>query len=182
MPTIAPSETTLPTGTWSLDGAHSTLEFAVRHLGIATVKGRATVVSGTIGGGDDAHITGVVDARSLTTHDESRDAHLRSPEFFDVERYPELRFASASIEQDGDSLVVSGELTIRGVTRPVELRGSAAGPRTDPWGSRRIGLELEGAIDRTDFGLRWNAPIPGGGVLLADDVRLTASLSAVEER
>ena len=180
MSTIAPAQTTLPAGAWTIDPAHSTLEFAVRHLGITTVKGRATSVQGTITGGAEAHIEGVVDAASLTTHDDSRDEHLRSPEFFDVERYPELRFVSTRIEREGDTLVVDGALTIRGVTRPVRLTGPFVGSAADPWGSERIGLELSGTIDRTEFGLRWNAPLPGGGLLLADDVLLTAGFSAVQ--
>lgn len=181
MSTIAPARTVLPAGAWQIDPAHSSLEFAIRHLGITTVKGRAASVRGRIEGGAEPRIEGVVDAAALTTHDESRDEHLRSPEFFDVERHPELRFASTRVEREGDTLVAEGELTIRGVTRPVRLEGPYVGSAVDPWGNERIGFDLSGTIDRTEFGLRWNAPLPGGGFLLADEVRLTAGLSAVKE-
>ncbi len=176
----AATETLVPEGTWNIDPSHSTLEFAVRHLGIATVKGRATGFAGTITGGSTPAVEGTVPVASLTTFDESRDGHLASPEFFDAEQYPELQFASTSIAQDGDDLVVAGDLTIKGTTRPVELRGEVAGPGTDPWGNARIGLDLEGTIDRTEFDLRWNAPLPGGGFLLDDRVGLSASFSAVK--
>ncbi len=180
MTVAAATETLVPEGTWSIDPSHSTLEFAVRHLGIATVKGRATGFEGTISGGESPSVEGAVPVASLTTFDESRDGHLASPEFFDAERYPELRFASTSVAADGNELVVAGDLTIKGITRPVELRGELAGTGTDPWGNARLGLDLTGTIDRTDFDLRWNAPLPSGGFLLADEVTLAASFSAVK--
>jgi polyisoprenoid-binding protein YceI len=179
MSVATPAETVVPAGTWAIDGAHSSLEFAVRHLGIATVKGRAGGVTGTITGGDAPALSGTVPVAALTTFDEARDGHLLSPEFFDVERHPELRFDSASIAREGESVRVVGRLTIKGITREIELLGTLAGPETDPWGSRRIGLDLHGTIDRAEFGLRWNAPLPGGGLLLGDSVTLTASFSAV---
>lgn len=174
------SATVIPTGTWSIDPAHSAVEFHVKHLGLATVKGRAPVVSGTIEGGDTPSLDGTVAISSITTFDENRDAHLQSPEFFDLERYPELTFASTSITSDGDALVVDGELTIKGVTRPVTLSGAFVGAATDPWGNERIGIDLEAVVDRTAWGLDWNAPLPGGGFLLTDRVKLTATFSAVK--
>ena len=117
----------------------------------------------------------------LTTFDETRDGHLQSPDFFDTQRYPELRFESTSVEQDGDEVVVQGELTIKGVTRPVELRGSVRGPEQDPWGNERIGLRIGTVVDRTAFGLNWNAPLPGGGFLLPNDVVLTATFAAIRK-
>jgi polyisoprenoid-binding protein YceI len=180
MTVTATAEAVIPAGTWTIDPAHSTLEFGVRHLGIATVKGRASGFSGAISGGTAPAIEGTVSSQTLTTFDETRDEHLRSPEFFDSERHPELRFVSSSVEELDGELVVSGELTIKGIAQPVELSGRYAGPTTDPWGNERIGVELEGTIDRTAFGLRWNAPLPGGGFLSADDVRLVASFSAVK--
>lgn len=170
----------VPAGTWNVDPAHSAVEFSVRHAGIATVKGRALVVSGTIEGGETPSIEGTVEATSLTTFDADRDAHLRSPEFFDVDRHPELRFVSSSIDAVGDELAVEGTLTIKGVSEPVTLRGRFAGSTVDPWGKERIGLELHGAIDRTAYGLTWNAPLPGGDLLLPDTVGLAASFSAVK--
>jgi polyisoprenoid-binding protein YceI len=174
------SATVVPTGTWSIDPTHSTVEFTIKHLGLATVKGHALDVAGTIEGGVNPSIEGTVAVASITTHDETRDGHLASPDFFDAERYPELRFDSTSFEQDGDDLVVRGDMTIRGVTKPVELRGTFVGTGSDPWGNERIGIELAGTIDRREFGLSWNAPLPGGGFLLPDDVALSASFSAVK--
>lgn len=175
------SETVIPTGTWVIDPSHSSLEFGVRHLGLVTVKGRAPGLTGTITGGDSPAIQGTVTTDGITTFDEQRDAHLASPEFFDAERHPELSFVSTSLSEQSGELVVEGELTIKGITQPVMLRGGAVGPSTDPWGNARIGVTLSGTIDRTAFGLRWNAPLPGGGFLLADEVSLAASFSAVKE-
>ena len=172
--------TVIPSGTWSIDAAHSAVEFHVKHLGLATVKGRAPVVSGTIQGGETPSLEGTVDFASSTTFDENRDAHLSSPEFFDVERYPTFTFSSSSIEADGGSLGVDGELTIKGVTKPVTLAGAFTGTVVDPWGNERIGIDLETIVDRTQWGLDWNAPLPGGGFLLPDRVKLTATFSAVK--
>ncbi len=174
------SATAIPAGTWSIDPSHSTVEFRIKHLGLATVKGRAPVVSGTIVGGEDPSIVGTVDVASITTFDETRDEHLRSPDFFDASRHPELSFASTTVRQDGEELVAPGLLTIRGVSKPVTLRGRLVGTETDPWGTERIGVDFETTIDRTDWGLTWNAPLPGGGFLLPDDVTLSASFSAVK--
>lgn len=172
---------TIPAGTWEIDPAHSSVEFEVRHLGLATVKGRAPVVSGTVAGSEPASISGTVDVSSITTFDETRDGHLQSPDFFDTARYPELTFESTSVALEGDALVVDGDLTIKGVTKPVTLRGELVGTGADPWGNERLGLDLATEIDRTQWGLSWNAPLPGGGFLLPDTVRLTASFSAVKK-
>ena len=169
----------IPGGTWNIDPVWSALEFEVKKLGLMAVKGRVPGFSGTITGGDDPSIEGTVDATSITTFDETRDAHLQSPDFFDTQRFPTLRFVSTSVRGDGDDLVVEGDLTVRGVTKPVELRGRYVGTGVDPMGNDRIGLELTGTIDRTEFGLNWNAPVPGGGLLLPNDVVLSASFAAV---
>ena len=136
------SATVIPTGTWSIDPSWSSLEFEVRKLGLVTIKGRVPGFTGTLEGGETASIEGTVDATSITTFDGDRDAHLQSPEFFDTQRYPELRFVSTSIHAHGDSVIVTGDLTIKGVTKPVELTGTLGGPANDPWGNERIGLEL----------------------------------------
>lgn len=181
MPILAEdSVTAIPAGTWSIDPSHSTVEFQIKHLGLATVKGRAPVVSGTIDGGEQPSIRGTVDVTSLTTFDETRDEHLRSPDFFDAARYPELAFESTSVSLDGNGVTAKGDLTIRGVAKPVILRGELTGTETDPWGNERIGLDLEATIDRTAWGLTWNAPLPGGGFLLPENVTLLASFSAVK--
>ena len=168
----------IPAGTWSIDPSWSALEFEVRKLGLVTVKGRVPGFSGTITGGETPSVVGTVDATSITTFEADRDAHLQSPDFFDAQRYPQLRFVSTSVETSDDEIVVHGDLTIKDVTRPVELRGTLSGPESDPWGNERIGLELSTTIDRTAFGLEWNAPLPGGGFLLPNDVALKAYFAA----
>jgi polyisoprenoid-binding protein YceI len=170
--------TVIPAGTWTIDPSWSALEFEVRKLGLVTVKGRIPVFSGILTGGEKSAVEGVVDATSITTFESDRDAHIQSPEFFDTQRYPELRFVSTSVEAAGDEVVVRGDLTIKDVTKPVELRGTLSGPENDPWGNERIGLELSTTIDRTAFGLEWNAPLPGGGFLLPNDVTLKAYFAA----
>jgi polyisoprenoid-binding protein YceI len=173
------SATEIPAGTWAIDPVWSALEFEVKKLGLLTVKGRIPGFSGTIVGGEQPRLEGSVDATSITTFDETRDGHLQSPDFFDTERFPELRFVSTAFEDRGDDLVVQGELTIKGVTKPIELRGRYVGSAADAYGDDRIGLELAGTVNRTDFGLTWNAPLPGGGFLLPDEVTLKATFAAV---
>jgi polyisoprenoid-binding protein YceI len=173
------SVTQIPAGTWSIDPAWSALEFEVKKVGLIPIKGRVPGFTGTILGGDRPTIDGTVDVSSITTFDETRDGHLQSPDFFDVQRYPELRFESTAVEGRGDDIVVYGDLTIKGTTKPVELKGTFLGSAADPYGNDRIGLELEGKIDRREFGLDWNAPLPTGGFLLPNDVVLRASFAAV---
>ena len=169
----------IPTGTWTVDPVWSAVGFEVKKLGLAVIKGRALDFEGTIHGGDSPSIEGAVKVSSFTTFDETRDGHLQSPDFFDSARYPEITFRSTSVEQHGDELVVRGDLTVKGVTKEVELHGSFLGTGVDPTGNDRIALELEGTIDRTEFGVSWNAPLPGGDLLLPNDVHLTASFAAV---
>jgi polyisoprenoid-binding protein YceI len=171
----------LPDGTFTVDRAHSSVGFQVKHLGIATVHGRFPVVSGTLVGGDEPSLEGIVDLTSATTDEEQRDTHLASPDFFDVERHPEATFRSTSFEwlEDG-SLRVVGDLTLKGITKEIELSGSVAGPATDPWGNECVGLALTGVVDRNDFGINWNAPLPNGGYLLPDDVGIVVDVSAVK--
>lgn len=177
---IQKSASVIPAGEWTLDPVWSSLEFEVKKLGLMTIKGRVPGFTGTIRGGESPSLEGVVDATSITTFDETRDGHLQSPDFFDTARYPELRFQSTSISSNGDELVVEGDLTIKGVTQRVVLTGTYVGEGADPWGNDRIGLELQTTVDRTDFGLDWNAPLPGGGFMLPDDVVLKAIFAAVK--
>jgi polyisoprenoid-binding protein YceI len=170
--------TVIPAGTWTVDPAHTTLEFAVKHLGFATIKGRALVTEGSVTAG---LIRATIDASSLTTLEPDRDEHLRTPDFFDSDRYPRIDFESTRISTDHGSLAVEGRLTIRGVTQPVTLRGTLTGAGIDPWGGERLGLDLETVIDRRDFGVSWNEALPGGNVLVGHRVRLSASVSAVKE-
>ena len=180
---VIESTEAIPTGTWAVDPAHSHVEFAVKHMKIATVKGRAGAFIAKLDArGPEPTLEGVVQAASITTYDEQRDGHLASPEFFDSERYPEIRFRSTSFEETGGQTIrIVGDITIKGVTREIELTGSFTGAGVDPWGNDRTGLDLTGVIDRRDFGLDWNAPLPGGGFLVADDVKVSASFSFVRE-
>ena len=168
----------LPTGTWQLDKVHSSAGFAVKHMVVSTFRGRFEDFDATLEIDDtgEAKLTGIVDAGSIVVKDENLGAHLKSPEFFDVERFPELRFESTDVRVDGDELVVSGELTIKGNTRPVEGRGTLVGPHVDIAGNNKLGLTLETVVDRTEFGLEWNAPLPKGGFALANDVTLQIEL------
>ena len=171
--------TSLPAGTWSIDPAWSTLEFEVKKLGLMTIKGRVPGFEGTITGGDRPAIEGRVDARAIPTFHETRDGHLQSPDFFDTQRFPELRFESTAVRGAGDELVVEGDLTIKDVTNHVVLEGRYVGAGIDPYGNERINVELAATVDRTEFGLDWNAPLPGGGFLLPDEVLLKGSFVAV---
>ena len=174
--------TAIPAGTYSIDPAHSSVEFAVRHMGIATVRGKATEFAGTIDAtGDTPSLEGTVKVASFTTLDEQRDAHLAAPDFFDVERYPDITFKASDIQiADDGNVRIPGEITIKGVTKEIELTGAFAGTGTDPWGNERVGLDVSAVIDRRDFGLSWNQPLPTGGLLVSNEVTLELSASAVK--
>ena len=183
MSTTTISTERIPAGVYTVDPKHSNVGFAVRHMGIATVRGSFQEFQGKIDAGSNAPtLEGVVEVASITTGDEQRDGHLLSPEFFDVERNPQIRFHSTASEiaQDG-TIRLNGEIAIKGVTKPIELVGTIAEGGTDPWGNERIGLEVETVIDRRDFELSWNQPLPGGGLLVANEVKLLVSVSAVKE-
>jgi polyisoprenoid-binding protein YceI len=172
----------IPVGTWQIDPSHSLVEFSVAYLGIGRVKGRFSGFTGTVVG-DEAglRLEGEVDMASATTHQEERDAHLFSPDFFDVQRHPRARFRSTSVSlSERGELAVTGLLTLKGVEREIVLAGSARGPVGDPWGNDRVALELSGSLDRNDFGIGWNAPLPGGGFLVGDRVELELVFSAVK--
>src|SRR4051794_13272246 len=171
----------LPAGTWQLDNVHSSAGFAVKHMVVSTFRGRFEDFDATLDVGEDgdARLVGIVRTDSIVVKDENLAAHLKSPEFFDVERYPELRFESTSVRREGDELVVDGELTIKGHTHPVQGRGAFVGPHEDIAGNTKVGLTLETVVDRTQFGLNWNAPLPKGGFALANDVALQIELELV---
>jgi polyisoprenoid-binding protein YceI len=168
----------LPTGTWKLDPIHSSASFAVKHMVVATFRGQFEDFDATLDVGDDgeAKLVGTVRTDSIVVKDENLAGHLKSPDFFDTERYPELRFESTSIRREGEELIVDGELTIKGNTHPVEGRGVLVGPHDDIAGNTKVGLTLETTVDRTQYGLNWNAPLPKGGFAVADDVALTVEL------
>jgi len=172
------TETAIPAGTYTLDTVHSHVGFAVKHMVVATFRGRFEKFDATLDVGQDgaARLTGTVDVTSIEVKDENLAGHLQSPDFFDAERHPELRFESDSIRIDGGEAVVDGRLTIKGQTRPVEARGTIVGPHEDIAGNTKLGLELTAIVDRTEFGLNWNAPLPKGGVALGNDVTLSVDL------
>ena len=165
-------------GTYVLDPIHSSASFAVKHMVVSTFRGRFEKFDATLA---DGKLTGTVDVGSIVVKDENLAAHLQSPEFFDAERHPELRFESTDIRRDGDEVVVDGELTLKGITRPVEARGTIEGPVTTFGDVDKVGLTLEAIIDRTEFGLNWNAPLPKGGFALANDVKLIVELELAEQ-
>jgi polyisoprenoid-binding protein YceI len=172
------TELQIPAGTYSIDKVHSTIGFAVKHMVVATFRGRFEDYDASLSVGDDgtSRLTGTVGVGSVVVKDPNLEAHLQSPEFFDAERHPELRFESESLRLDGDEVVLDGRLSIKGETRPVQARGTLVGPVEDPFGNTKLGLELTAIIDRTEFGLKWNAPMPKGGVALANDVTLSVDL------
>jgi polyisoprenoid-binding protein YceI len=180
------SSTTLtvaPAGTWSVDPVHSRVDFEVRYLA-GTFKGEFHEVGAELTvDGERASLEGTARVASVDVKDENLAAHLQSPDFFDAERHPELRFAAGGIRLDGDGKVfVDGELTIKGVTRPVTVTGTATAPIVDAYGNDRIGLELRTSVDRTEFGVDWNQPLPSGDPALANDVTILAELQFVKPR
>jgi polyisoprenoid-binding protein YceI len=172
------TQTALPVGTWKDDATHSSANFAVKHMIVATFRGRFDNVNATLTVGEDggAKLIGSVETPSIIIKDENLKGHLASPEFFDTERYPEIRFESTSITRTGDELVVDGNLTIKDQTHPVEARGTFAGPAVAMGDVEKVGITLETVIDRTRFGLAWNAPLPKGGFAVDNDVKLTVEL------
>lgn len=172
-------------GTWEIDAAHTGVEFSVRHAMVATVRGRFNVFSGTIEVGDDLTRSTTdltIDAASIDTGSADRDAHLRSVDFLDVERFPTLRFRATRVEhgERAGTYRIVGDLTIRDVTREVELATTYNGTATDPWGNLRAGLEAETTINRRDWGLTWNTALEAGGILVGDKVKITLDISAVK--
>jgi polyisoprenoid-binding protein YceI len=171
----------LPTGTWELDPVHSSIGFEVEYL-VGAFRGQFKDVDAKlVVDGEAASLSGSARVASVEVKDENLEAHLQSPDFFDAERHPELSFDSTEIYRSGEAVTVRGEITIKGVTKPVELTGTIADPITDYSGRDRIGLRLETTVDRTDFGVNWNNPLPSGEPALADDVKLEAELYFVRE-
>ena len=171
----------LPTGTWQLDPVHSSVGFEVSYM-VGAFRGHFRDVSATFDARDDsAALKGTARVASVDVKDENLAAHLQSPEFFDAEAHPELRFESTDVSRRDREIVVRGEITIKGITRPVELTGKITDPIVDPYGRERIGLNVATTIDRTEFDLNWNAPLPTGEPALANEVTLVAELYFVKE-
>ena len=174
----------VPAGTWNLDPAHSSAAFEVKHMMIATVRGHFREFGGRLDAAEEdpanSRVTGWAKVASIDTGNAERDAHLRSAEFFDAERYPEIRFASTRIQHvEGGDYRVSGELTIKDVTREIEMTATVEGAAEDPWGNERVGISVRGTIDRTDFGLTWQQRLQGGGLLVGEKVNILVDVSAV---
>jgi polyisoprenoid-binding protein YceI len=176
--------TAAPTGTWNIDPSHSNVTFQVKHLGIATVRGEFTEFEGTLELGDDlasSKAYGTVKTASVDTNEAGRDEHLRSADFFDAETHPELTFESTEIVSKGDDeLEITGNLTIHGVTNEVTFDAEITGTEQDPWGNERVGLEVNGKIDRSDYGMRFNQALGSGNVMVSDKVKLSLDISAVK--
>ena len=183
MSTVATPTTT----TWNLDPAHSVVEFKVKHLMISNLKGQFTSVSGTLRLHEadltQASVEAAIEIASIHTRDADRDAHLKGPDFFDAEKFPTMRLQSTHIalKSDGE-VVVTGDLTIKGVTRSVQFAVEGPSPATkDPWGNTRIGVAATTKINRKDFGLTWNAALETGGVMVGEDINIALDLEFVKQ-
>jgi polyisoprenoid-binding protein YceI len=173
-------QTSIPTGTWGLDPIHSSVGFAVAYSGSGTFRGGFREIGATL---VDGKLEGTAKVASVTIDDPNLVGHLQTPDFFDAEQHPELRFASKQIERNGDEVTIEGELTLRGVTKPVTISGTVVGPTTDAGYDgeiQRIAFDLETKVDRGEFGIDWNRELPGGGEALANTVKITANLALVK--
>lgn len=167
---------------WNIDPTHAAVEFSVKHMAISSVKGafRSFTASGeTDAAGLPTALTMEIDASSISTNNPQRDEHLRSPDFFDVASFPTLTFRSTNVSGNADHVTVVGDLTIRGITKPVTLTGEISGTITDPWGNQRTSIAVRGKISRKEWGLTWNQALEFGGVLVSDEVRLEVEAQAV---
>jgi polyisoprenoid-binding protein YceI len=174
----------VPAGTWRVDPAHSSVAFEVKHMMIATVRGLFSEFEGVLEAAADdpsnSRAWGRVMVASIDTGNADRDEHLRSPEFFDAERYPEMTFETTHIENiGGGAYDVRGDLTIKGQTREIEVGAVVEGAGEDPWGNERVGISIRGEINRTEFGLTWQQPLASGGLLVGEEVRILIDISAV---
>jgi polyisoprenoid-binding protein YceI len=175
----------IASGTWVADPAHSRVEFSVKHLGIATVRGNFGTFEGSAqiaGDLSDAKFTATIDTASINTNEEQRDAHLRSADFFDADTHPQLTFESTEVEPlDAERFRVKGNLTMHGVTREVELEATLQGTETDPWGNERVGLGITGQLNRGDFGMEFNQVLGSGNLMVSDKVKLNLDISAIKQ-
>lgn len=170
----------IPAGDWKADSVHSSVSFSVTYQGVGTFRGGFTDFEATLTGGETPRLEGLARVASVVAQDENLIGHLQSPDFFDAGRYPELTFSGSELAFEGDDVVIQGELTLRGVTLPVELRGTISAPGVDAYGKDRIGVSLSTEVDRTAFGVSWNADLPNGGLAVSHETRLGAELSLVK--
>jgi polyisoprenoid-binding protein YceI len=180
--TATATTTKIPTGTWNLDGVHSTVGFEVPYL-IGTFKGQFSELSAQLRVDENgsAKLAGETPVSSIRVQDENLNGHLLAPDFFDAEQYPKLTFSASGITVEDGAVTARGELTIKGTTHEVEARGTLAGPAPDAYGNERVGLVLRSTIDRTAFGIEWNAPLPNGDPALGNDVTIVTELFFVKE-
>ncbi len=168
---------------WKIDPAHSSLTFGVRHMMVTNVRGSVGGLGGTLAFDPERPEEGTIevtaDARTISTGEPNRDGHLRSADFFDADTYPQIRFRSTKVTRAGDELEVEGELTIRGVTRPVKVKAEIEGLWDDPRAGKRAGFSAATTIDRREWGLVWNQPIANGGLLVGEKVKVELGLAAV---
>jgi polyisoprenoid-binding protein YceI len=172
----------IPAGTWNIDPSHSEVGFSVRHLMVSKVKGNFETFTGTITIADDVLASSVqadVDLSSINTRDAQRDEHLRSADFFDTTNHPTLTFRSTGVKANGDDFVVLGDLSIKGVTHPVELDLEFNGVHPDPWGGTRSGFSATTEISRKEFGVDFEIPMDGGGVVVGDKIKVFLEVEAV---
>jgi polyisoprenoid-binding protein YceI len=173
----------IPTGTWNVDPAHSSVEFSVKHMGIANVRGKFAEFEGTLEMKEDLSasvVHGSVRVASIDTGEAQRDDHLRSPDFFDADEFPEITFEATRVEAvDEDSSRVYGNLTMHGVTHEIKLDVAIQGTDTDPWGNTRAGLEVVGKLKRSDFDMKFNQALGSGNMLVGDKVGVVLDISAV---
>ena len=171
--------------TYKIDAAHSEITFKVKHLMITNVTGSFTKFDGTMESEaadfSDAKITFEADTASISTHNEQRDGHLKGDDFFNAEKYPELKFVSSSFAKNGEGYILKGDLTIRDVTKAIELKADYNGAMVDPWGQSKVGFEAEGVIKRKEFGLSWDAVTEAGGIVVSDDVRLQFNIQFIKQ-
>jgi polyisoprenoid-binding protein YceI len=175
---------TIPPGTYVIDPAHSEVSFTVRHAGVAKVRGTFTEFSGQVDVAEDLRASRAsveIAASSVDTGDSTRDTHLRSSDFFAAQERPTWTFVSNEVRESGDDLVLAGELTINGVTRPVELDVEYNGTAVDPWGNPRIGFSGATEVNRKDYGLTWNVALEAGGVLVSNKAKIAIEVSAVKQ-
>jgi polyisoprenoid-binding protein YceI len=169
---------------WKLDPAHTLVEFSAKHLMITTVKGRITDVDGTINIDEKdpskSTVEATLNAKSIDTRTDQRDNHLRSADFLDVEKYPQIKFRSTRIEGDRDEFKLTGDLTIRDVTKPITLDVKFEGQQKDPWGGERVGFSATGKLDRRDYGLTWNLLLETGGLTVGNDIKVAIEVEAVK--
>jgi polyisoprenoid-binding protein YceI len=183
MATTAAQSRTVASGTWEVDPVHSSVAFEVKHLGISVFRGGFKRFAGRIEIVDGAlsKVEGTIDADSIDISDETLAGHLRSPDFFDVENHPEISFASTGIEPEGEGFKLVGDLTIRGITKAVELEVKPEGAALGPDGSERAALSATGTIDRNDYGMTWNMDLGNGNEILGGEIRLVLAAEVVRQ-